>query len=172
MTDIFTGISQEVISGIALGSIYALIALGFTMIYKATEVVNFAQGDVMMVGAYANFFFVSTFLSNSGEPTAWTFMVALVCSMIFSVLFGFFLDFIINRPLKDEPIFSVIMATLSLAIIMRAVVAMIAGPIALMPLSPFGGGSITLGTIVISILDLFIIGSAVALVVIFYFIFH
>ena len=46
MTDIFTGISQEVISGIALGSIYALIALGFTMIYKATEVVNFAQGDV------------------------------------------------------------------------------------------------------------------------------
>ena len=69
MTDIFTGISQEVISGVALGSIYALIALGFTMIYKATEVVNFAQGDVMMVGAYANFFFVSTFLSNSGEPT-------------------------------------------------------------------------------------------------------
>ena len=64
MTDIFTGISQEVISGIALGSIYALIALGFTMIYKATEVVNFAQGDVMMVGAYANFFFVSTFLSD------------------------------------------------------------------------------------------------------------
>ena len=74
------------------------------MIYKATELVNFAQGDVMMVGAYANFFFVSSFLSNSGEPTAWTFMVALVCSMIFSVLFGFFLDFIINRPLKDEPI--------------------------------------------------------------------
>ena len=63
MTDIFIGISQEVISGVALGSIYALIALGFTMIYKATEVVNFAQGDLMMVGAYANFFFVSTFLS-------------------------------------------------------------------------------------------------------------
>ena len=56
MTDILSGISQEIISGIALGSIYALIALGFTMIYKATEVVNFAQGDLMMVGAYVNFF--------------------------------------------------------------------------------------------------------------------
>ena len=120
MTDIFIGISQEVISGVALGSIYALIALGFTMIYKATEVVNFAQGDLMMVGAYANFFFVSTFLSNSGEPSAWTFTAAFICSMLFSVLFGLFLDFIINRPLKDQPIFSVIMATLSLAIIMRA----------------------------------------------------
>ena len=98
--------------------------------------------------------------------------MALVCSIIFSVLFGFFLDFIINRPLKDQPIFSVIMATLSLAIIMRALVAMIAGPIALMPLSPFGDGSITFGTIVISILDLFIISSAIILVIIFYFIFH
>ena len=172
MTDILSGISQEIISGIALGSIYALIALGFTMIYKATEVVNFAQGDLMMVGAYVNFFFVSTLLSNSGEPSTWTFLVALVCSIIFSVLFGFFLDFIINRPLKDQPIFSVIMATLSLAIIMRALVAMIAGPIALMPLSPFGDGSITFGTIVISILDLFIISSAIILVIIFYFIFH
>ena len=172
MTDILSGIGQEIISGIALGSIYALIALGFTMIYKATEVVNFAQGDLMMVGAYVNFFFVSTLLSNSGEPSTWTFLVALICSIIFSVLFGFFLDFIINRPLKDQPIFSVIMATLSLAIIMRALVAMIAGPIALMPLSPFGDGSITFGTIVISILDLFIISSAIILVIIFYFIFH
>ncbi|SVA62951.1 uncharacterized protein METZ01_LOCUS115805, partial [marine metagenome] len=142
------------------------------MIFKATEVVNFAQGDMMMVGAYVNFFFVSTFLSNSGEPSAWTFMVALLCSIIFSVLFGLLLDFIINRPLKDEPIFSVIMATLSLAIIMRALVAMIAGPISLMPISPFGDSSILIGNIVISVLDLFIIASAIILVIIFYFIFH
>ncbi|MDP6033409.1 MAG: branched-chain amino acid ABC transporter permease, partial [Candidatus Marinimicrobia bacterium] len=59
MISLFTDISQEVISGIALGSIYALIALGFTLIYKATEVVNFAQGELMMVGAFVNFFFVT-----------------------------------------------------------------------------------------------------------------
>ncbi len=49
MISLFTDISQEVISGIALGSIYALIALGFTLIYKATEVVNFAQGELMIL---------------------------------------------------------------------------------------------------------------------------
>ena len=56
MTSFFTDIGQEIVSGIALGSIYALIALGFILIYKATEVVNFAQGELMMVGAYVNFF--------------------------------------------------------------------------------------------------------------------
>ena len=143
MTDLFSGLTQEIISGIALGSIYALIALGFTMIFKATEVVNFAQGELMMVGAYVNFFFVTTFLSTTGNPTAWTFLVALGGSMIFSVLFGYILDFIINKPLKDEPIFSIIMATLSLAIILRAVVAIIAGPISLMPFSPFGDSAMS-----------------------------
>ena len=102
MTDLFSGLTQEIISGIALGSIYELIALGFTMIFKATEVVNFAQGEVMMVGAYVNFFFVTTFLSAAGTPTAWTFLVALGGSMIFSVLFGYILDFIINKPLKSN----------------------------------------------------------------------
>ena len=62
MTETFGGLTQEVVSGIALGCIYALIALGFTLIYKATEVVNFAQGELMMVGAYVNFFFVSALL--------------------------------------------------------------------------------------------------------------
>ena len=54
MTDLFSGLTQEIISGIALGSIYALIALGFTMIFKATEVVNFAQGELMMAVSYTH----------------------------------------------------------------------------------------------------------------------
>ena len=49
MTDILAGLMQETISGVALGCIYALIALGFTLIYKATEVVNFSQGEIMIV---------------------------------------------------------------------------------------------------------------------------
>lgn len=105
MISLFTDISQEVISGIALGSIYALIALGFTLIYKATEVVNFAQGELMMVGAFVNFFFVTQFISSAGEPSLWIFFVALIGSIIFAVAFGWILDFVINRPLKDEPIF-------------------------------------------------------------------
>ena len=70
MTDILTGLMQESISGVALGCIYALIALGFTLIYKATEVVNFSQGEIMMVGAYMHFFFLNQFVELTGGLNA------------------------------------------------------------------------------------------------------
>ena len=74
MTDILTGLMQETISGVALGCIYALIALGFTLIYKATEVVNFSQGEIMMVGAYMHFFFLNQFVALTGGLNAWVFL--------------------------------------------------------------------------------------------------
>lgn len=172
MSDLFTGLLQESISGIALGCIYALIALGFTLIFKATEVVNFAQGEIMMVGAYVNFYFVTQFSGMAGGLNGWVFLSALFCSIIFAVLFGIILDYIINRPLKDEPVFSIIMATISLAIILRSVTAMIAGPISLVPVSPFGDNAIKAGGIVISVLDLTIIISAVILMISFFFFFN
>ena len=168
MSDLLTGLLQESVSGIALGCIYALIALGFTLIYKATEVVNFAQGEIMMVGAYVNFFFVTQFSSMAGGLNGWVFLSALFASIIFAVLFGIILDYIINRPLKDEPVFSIIMATISLAIILRSLTAMIAGPISLVPVSPFGDSTIKAGGIVISVLDLAIIISAIILMILFF----
>ena len=172
MDSLFTGLLQESISGMALGCIYALIALGFTLIYKASEVVNFAQGELMMVGAYVNFFLVTSFMAESGEPAGWIFFAGFIGSIVFAVLFGWFLDRIINRPLKDEPVFSVIMATISLSIILRAVVSMFAGPMSLIPVSPFGNQIVSVGGIVISILDISIIISAILLVVLFYYFFH
>ena len=134
--------------------------------------VNFAQGELMMVGAYVNFFFITIFLDSLGFGNWPSFILALIASIGFSVLFGVFLDFAINKPLKDEPVFSMIMATISVAIILRAVVALIAGPITLVPPSPFGNSVIRLGSVAISTLDLFIILSAVILVSIFYIIFN
>ncbi len=77
MTDTLGGLTQEVVSGVALGCIYALIALGFTLIYKATEVVNFAQGELMMVGAYVNFFIVTALLDIPLLNGAMGFLAAL-----------------------------------------------------------------------------------------------
>jgi branched-chain amino acid transport system permease protein len=172
VNELITGLLQESISGIALGSIYALIALGFTLIYKASEVVNFAQGEVMMVGAYVNFFFVSYFSSIVGEVNGWVFFLAFLGSIIFAVIFGIILDLIINRPLKDEPVFSIIMATISLAIILRALTALIAGPISLVPQSPFGGSVMKVAGVVVSYLDLSIIFSAVVLMGLFFVFFN
>jgi branched-chain amino acid transport system permease protein len=172
MTSFFTDIGQEIVSGIALGSIYALIALGFILIYKATEVVNFAQGELMMVGAYVNFFLIQTFTSSLGVPTIWTFLFGLLGSIIFAVIFGWFLDLVINRPMRDEPVFSIIMATISIGIVLRALVGLIAGPMSLVPPSPFGGDYIKLGGILIPVLDIFIIGSAIVLVSVFSYFFN
>lgn len=172
MPDLFTGLLQEIVSGIALGSIYALIALGFTLIYKATEVVNFAQGELMMVGAFVNYFLVTALVNTIGEPTLSVFLLAFVGSIIFSIFFGWLLDILINRPLKDKPLFSVFMATLSLSIILRAVVSMIAGPLSLIPVSPFDSEVIFVAGIVISKLDLLIIASAIILVAVFYYFFN
>ena len=172
MNELITGLFQESISGIALGCIYALIALGFTLIYKASEVVNFAQGEVMMVGAYVNFFFVSYFSSMVGEVNGWVFLLAFLGSIIFAVIFGIILDLIINRPLKDEPVFSIVMATISLAIILRALTALIAGPISLVPQSPFDGSVMEVGGGVVSYLELSIIFSAVVLMGLFFVFFN
>ena len=172
MNEILTGLLQESMSGIALGCIYALIALGFTLIYKATEVVNFAQGEIMMVGAYVNFFFVTQFSEMVGGLNGWVFLAALLSSIVFAVLFGIILDYIINRPLRDEPVFSIIMATISLAIILRSLTAMIAGPISLAPVSPFGNSTIKAGGVVISVLDIAIIICAIILMGLFFFFFN
>ena len=64
---------QLLISGVSQGCVYGLIALGFVLIYKATEMVNFAQGDIMMIGAFVAF----TFINLLGWPFIWGFLAAL-----------------------------------------------------------------------------------------------
>ena len=172
MTDIILGLIQETISGLALGCIYALIALGFTLIYKATEVVNFSQGEIMMVGAYVNFFFLYLVMALSGGLNGWIFLLAFIGSVIFAVLFGIIMDFIINKPLKGEPVFSIIMATISLAIILRSLTAILAGPLSIIPISPFGDQTFFLNGVVISILDISIIFSAIIIMSGFYYFFN
>ena len=79
-----------------------------------------------------------TFLTvDPGQPSGWIYIFSLIGSIVFAILFGGILDRVINRPLKDEPVFSVIMATISLSIILRALASMIAGPMSILPISPF-----------------------------------
>lgn len=172
MNSLLTDISQEIVSGIALGSIYALIALGFILIFKATEVVNFAQGELMMVGAYVNFFVIQGFMGDLNVPTGWIFLMGLVGSILFAIVFGWFLDLVINRPMRDEPVFSIIMATISMAIMLRALVSMVAGTESLVPHSPFGGAHFEVGGVIVSALDLTIILGAIILVSAFYYFFN
>jgi branched-chain amino acid transport system permease protein len=103
---------QLVLNGLAVGCIYGLVALGFVLIYKATELVNFAQGDFMMLGAFTTYMFVVWY--GVGYWAAFALAVAIVG------LFGAALDSTILRRVLGQPQFAVVMLTIGLGAIFRS----------------------------------------------------
>lgn len=110
---------QLVISGVAQGCIYGLIALGFVLIYKATEIVSFAQGEFMMVGAFIGVA-VMTYLD-------FPFWLAVLASMMAMALLGFLLERVVIRPVLGQPAFSIVMLTIGIGYLLRGLVTMIPG---------------------------------------------
>ncbi len=110
---------QLLLSGLSMGSIYALVALGFVLIYKSTSILNLAQGEFLMVGAYICLSITLDFGLN--------FIASFMLTMVFSVLLGLAVERIVLRPLIGEPIISVIMVTLGLTYILRGLVIMLWG---------------------------------------------
>ena len=105
-------ILQLVINGAAAGCIYGLIALGFVLIYKATEMVNFAQGDIMMLGGFVAFSLIVHF----GLP----YWLGALLAIVITAAFGYALDAIVLRRVIGQPQFAVVMLTLGLGFIFRA----------------------------------------------------
>ena len=110
---------QLVISGIAQGCIYGLIALGFVLIYKATETVSFAQGELMMLGAFGGL----AGMTMLGFP----YWLAVLCSIAAMALFGVVLERLVIRPILGQPAFSVVMLTIGIGYVVRGLITMIPG---------------------------------------------
>ncbi|MBC7214603.1 MAG: branched-chain amino acid ABC transporter permease [Burkholderiaceae bacterium] len=110
---------QLVISGLAVGMIYSFIGMGFAMIYRATGVVNFAQGEMMMLVAYIAFT-----LSGTLKMGFWP---MLLCTIILAMLIGLVLEVLLIRPMLGQPVFSIVMVTIGLSVILRSVVVLIWG---------------------------------------------
>jgi branched-chain amino acid transport system permease protein len=106
-----------VISGIAQGCIYGLIALGFVLIYKATETVSFAQGDLMMLGAFMGL----AGMTMLGFP----FWAAVLAAIVAMAIFGVLLERIVIRPILGQPAFSIVMLTIGIAYVARGLITMI-----------------------------------------------
>ena len=105
---------QLVMNGLVVGSIYALVALGFVVIYKSSSILNFAQGEFLMIGAYV----CLAVMLGARVP----FWAAFLLTLGFSVVLGLALERVVLRPMIGEPIISVIMLTLGLSMILRALV--------------------------------------------------
>jgi branched-chain amino acid transport system permease protein len=146
---------QQLVSGVALGCVYGLIALGFVLVYKATEVVNFAQGDLMMLGG----FFAFTFIGMMGL-NYWIGFAGAVAAM---ALFGMLAERVVVRPILGYPQFSIIMATIGLGYFLRSIAGMIWGTDDLKIETPFSQGVLRMGSLVLAYDKLSVIAATMIL---------
>ena len=130
---------QVLIIGLSQGCVYGLIALGFVLIYKATEVVNFAQGDLMMIGMFVAF----TFLNVIGMP----YWLGLICTCASMALIGMLLERSLIRPMIGEPTFAVLMLTVGLGFILRTFAGSVWGADPKTIHNPFSGEVLRLGDV-------------------------
>lgn len=105
---------QLTLTGLTNGAILALAALGFVLIYKSSDVINFAQGEFLLVGAYVTFSLIAQY------GLAWP--LGMILTLVVSVAVGVVVERLVLRPLIGEPIISVIMVTIGLSSLLRAIV--------------------------------------------------
>lgn len=148
---------QLVISGVAQGCIYGLIALGFVLIYKATETVSFAQGELMMLGAFCGL----ALLTVLGFP----YWLSVPCAVLAMAIFGFGVERVVIRPILGQPAFSIVMLTIGLSYVARGLVTMIptiGTETHTLPV-PYKDGVWKLGTLVLNVEQMVVIAATAAL---------
>jgi len=111
---------ETLFSGVALGAKYALVALGFVVVFKATGVINFAQASFVVVGGYLCF--------NAANTWGWNFYLALLFAMVGGALLGLILEFLILRRMAGEAPFTLIMVTIGILFVIDNIVTAIWGP--------------------------------------------
>ena len=153
---------QLVISGIAQGCIYGLIALGFVLIYKATETVSFAQGELMMLGAFCGL----AGMTLMGFP----FWLAVVAAIAAMALFGVIVEMAVIRPILGQPAFSIVMLTIGIGYVARGAITMIPGigtETHTLPV-PYKDQVWNLGALVLNVEQMVVIGATVVLCALLY----
>ena len=103
---------QLVINGLIVGALYGAVGLCFVLIYKASKVVNFAQGEFLLIGAWTCWWLLTKYQLP--------FAVGFVVTLVFMLAFGFILQVVVLRPMIGEPVISVIMMTIGLSVFMQA----------------------------------------------------
>jgi branched-chain amino acid transport system permease protein len=155
---------QLAISGVAQGCIYGLIALGFVLIYKATETVSFAQGELMMLGAFGGL----VAMTMLGFP----YWMAIGSTVVAMALFGMLLERLVIRPVLGQPAFSIVMLTIGIGYVARGLITMVPGigtDTSVLPtpyrdeILKFGGNAMGVGALVINVEHLVVIAATAVL---------
>ncbi len=110
---------QLAVSGFVVGSIYALVALGFVLIYKSSDAINFAQGEFLLIGTYISLTLITTYHIP--------FFIAFLLTLLFSAGLGLLVERAVLRPFIGEPVISMIMATIGLSSLLGGIAHIIWG---------------------------------------------
>jgi branched-chain amino acid transport system permease protein len=157
------------VGGIAKGAIYALIALGFVIVYRATHVLNFAQGAIMGFGAYLVYFFSGPDPTETITPSLFVarlpYWLAVPLAMIVCAGLGILIEWLIVRRFRGRPVFAAIMATLGVNILLTVGTETLFGSGSLTLRDPFKDKALSLGLAGVSIerVDLFTLIAAIAI---------
>lgn len=157
---------QQVINGIAQGCIYGLIAIGFVLIYKATETVSFVQGELMMLGAFLGLVLITVL----GIP----YWLAVPSTILAMVAFGILVERVAVSPILGEPTFSVVMLTLGIGYVARGAIMMIpelGTELQVLPV-PYRDQSIAFGGLIIGVERLVVLAVTAALCLLLFLMFR
>jgi len=111
---------QQILNGLVLGSVYALVALGYTMVYGILQLINFAHGDVLMVGAMVGVTVV-TVLGKSGLPMPVLLVLAIAAAVPVCVLLALFIERVAYRPLRNAPRLAPLITAIGVSIVIQTV---------------------------------------------------
>ncbi len=109
---------QHLINGLSVGSIYALIALGYTMVFGVLKLINFAHADVFMLGAYIAYY-VSKWLGLGANPSIYSLGIALVCAMVGCAAIGFIIERFAYRPLRSAPRINLLITAIGVSLFLQ-----------------------------------------------------
>jgi branched-chain amino acid transport system permease protein len=147
---------QQIINGLVLGSVYALVALGYTMVYGIINLINFAHGEVLMVGALTSWTVVSA-LADSGLPGWLMLLISLIAAMAVCAALNFGIEKIAYRPLRSAPRLAPLITAMGVSLLLQTLAMIIWKPNPkpypiLLPSEPFNIGGAVINTTQILIL--------------------
>ncbi|HLO94191.1 MAG TPA: branched-chain amino acid ABC transporter permease, partial [Burkholderiaceae bacterium] len=161
---------QQIINGLVLGSMYALVALGYTMVYGIINLINFAHGEILMVAALVSWT-VATALADAGLP-GWALMgIGLLCAIVVCSLLNFTIEKIAYRPLRTAPRLAPLITAMGMSLLLQTLAMIVWKPNPkpfplLLPTEPFnlGGPVITVTQVLILVLTVVILAALMYLV--------
>jgi branched-chain amino acid transport system permease protein len=151
----FSTLLQQIINGLVLGCMYALVALGYTMVYGIINLINFAHGEVLMVGALVSWSVV-TALAGTGLPGWVLMLISLICAIVVCTLLNFMIEKVAYRPLRNAPRLAPLITAMGMSLLLQTIAMILWKPNPkpypqLLPAEPieFGGAVITVTQILI-----------------------